>query len=269
MYGVLAAFLEKEPDSWQVPSRAGVKQPGRLPTDWAQPRSRPQWDTMGHPAWVLPQHMGLLQEAQGRESGGLVCVQLSWVSCFPSVTVYRAEISLLPFWMEYWLLWTLQARDHDPAVSLPKAKMHEQKKETALEIRRRTCHSCPTTDGFFFLGPTGLLHLYLARVQNLHRSLYCIQSRGSLLSSKNASQFLPSGGFSMGPWSCLNFWDFSRLEYFKARNYILSSLPPTANPGIEYAHRASLSNKLTGNKTHNWYWLSLKLEFLLLLLMEG
>lgn len=58
--------------------------------------------------------------------------------------------------------------------SLSKAKVLEKKKGATWEIQRMTCHSSPTTDGYFLLGPTG--HLYLPRIQNLHRSLYCFQS---------------------------------------------------------------------------------------------
>lgn len=204
MYGVLAAFLEKDrpwKDDWQVQSRGGVRKPGRLPTDWAPLHSWPQGDTMGHAAGVLPQCIGLLQKVQGRESRGFVHPAILCL-LFPISFSLPCRDQSLAFLDGVLALVDSPSQIPWPwCVSLSKAKVHEQKQEATLEIWRRTCRSCPTIDGYFLLGPTGLLHLYLPRIQNLLRSkgVFTAFSLGGLcFLPRNSSKFMPPGGFSMG-----------------------------------------------------------------------
>lgn len=73
MSGVLAAFLEKDPERniGRSTEQGRCEALGGLPADWVQLPSQPQGDTAGHPAGVLPGHEGgLLQKVQGREGGG-------------------------------------------------------------------------------------------------------------------------------------------------------------------------------------------------------
>lgn len=151
-------------------------------TEWAQLPGQPREDLVGSPCPSAHSAQRTSPEGARKTRVGLGCPVVLRL-LFPISYSSPAETNLLHLWIESWLLETPQAGRHDPWCGiLAKAKVPKQKKEASAEIQRRTCDLCSTTGGYF-LGPSRLWHLYLARVQNLN-SLYCVQSGGALHSSK-------------------------------------------------------------------------------------